>query len=153
MNSTLIKTIKGRTIMVQHDVSTPRPYDRINLIQGSKGIFRSYPARFALESEGGTHAWQDEKKLMDKYMHPLWRKLEKQAVGSGHGGMDFVMAWRAVYCLRNGEPLDQDVYDAAAWSSVTPLSEQSVAGRSKAMDVPDFTRGNWKNTPPLAIVS
>ena len=67
--------------------------------------------------------------------------------------MDFVMLWRIIYCLRNGLPLDQDVYDAAAWSSITPLSVESVAHRSKSMDIPDFTRGAWKSMKPLGIVS
>jgi hypothetical protein len=73
--------------------------------------------------------------------------------GGGHGGMDWLMWWRLIYCLRNGEPLDQDVYDAAAWSVIGPLSEQSIANRSASVDVPDFTRGVWKKTPPLPIVS
>ncbi len=74
-------------------------------------------------------------------------------VPGGHGGMDFVMLWRMVYCLRNGLPMDQDVYDAAAWSVVTPLSVESNAGRGKSVDFPDFTRGKWKRMRPLEIVS
>jgi hypothetical protein len=70
----------------------------------------------------------------------------------GHGGMDFIMLWRIVYCLRNGEPLDQDVYDAAAWTVVGPLSEISVANRGKTLDVPDFTRGHWRSMSPLGII-
>jgi hypothetical protein len=71
----------------------------------------------------------------------------------GHGGMDFVMLWRIIYCLRNGEPMDQDVYDAASWSVISPLSEKSVANRGQSVDIPDFTRGKWKTMKPLGIVS
>ena len=79
---------------------------------------------------------------MKKYEHPLWKKMGELATkGGGHGGMDWLMAWRMVDCLHRGEPLDQDVYDAAAWSSVGPLSEKSIAARSQSVDVPDFTRG------------
>jgi hypothetical protein len=70
----------------------------------------------------------------------------------GHGGMDFVMDWRLIYCLRNGEPLDESVYDAAAWSSIGPLSEVSVTNRGKSVDIPDFTRGMWEKVPPLPII-
>ena len=89
-----------------------------------------------------------------KYEHPLWKRVGEEAkVRGGHGGMDWVMLWRAIYCLRNGLPLDQDVYDAAAWSVISPLSEWSVAHRGQSVDVPDFTRGKWKTTEPLGIVS
>ena len=69
----------------------------------------------------------------------------------GHGGMDFMMDWRLIDCLRNGLPMDMDVYDAASWSAISPLSEWSVANRSAAIDIPDFTAGNWKNNQPHDI--
>ena len=155
LNTSLIHSLKGRTVMVQHDTSNPRPYSRINLISGTKGCFADYPPRLALEpnSEG----WLEGDKLKeinDKYRHPLWTRVgeEGKKVG-GHGGMDFVMDWRTIYCLRNGEPLDQDVYDGVTWSAVGPLSEWSVAHRSQTIDFPDFTRGEWEKTQPLGIVS
>jgi len=88
-----------------------------------------------------------------KYQHPLARTIGKIAkkVG-GHGGMDFIMDYRLIYCLKNGLPLDQDVYDAAAWSSIVPLSLKSVTQGSEPVDVPDFTRGKWKTNAPLGIV-
>ena len=91
--------------------------------------------------------------LQEKYEHPLSRTMGSIAkkVG-GHGGMDFIMDYRLIYCLKHGLPLDQDVYDAAAWSSVFPLSMASVAKNSRTVDVPDFTRGNWKANAPLGIV-
>lgn len=157
MNTTIIKTALGRSIMVQWDETTPRPYSRHNLIMGDRGTFADYPPRLALEGVTPvTHEWTEGdalEKIMQKYEHPLWKKMGQMAAkNGGHGGMDWLMAWRMVYCLRNGEPLDQDVYDAAAWSVVGPLSEQSVANRSKSLDVPDFTRGRWKTIKPLGIV-
>ena len=146
MNTSLIKTARGRTIMVQHDTTTPRPYTRHNLIQGTNGVYGQYPDRFALESEGEFHEWQhDMSGLQARYDHELWKRTEEgaEALG-GHGGMDYVMLWRTIYCLRNSLPLDQNVYDAAAWSVVIPLSEASNADRGNSKDFPDFTRGTWK---------
>ncbi|WP_440055111.1 Gfo/Idh/MocA family protein [Pseudoalteromonas sp. T1lg65] len=157
MNTTLIKTVKGRSIMVQHDTTTPRPYSRHNLIQGTNGVFAGFPNRIALEQGGSKsfHEWDyDMQNWYQKYDHPLWLKMGEEAQrNGGHGGMDFLMFWRMIYCLRNGEPLDQDVYDGAAWSVISPLSAQSVANRSESITVPDFTRGAWKTATPLGIVS
>lgn len=158
MVTTIIKTALGRSVMVQWDETSPRPYSRINLIQGTRGTFAGYPSRLALEGETpNTHSWVEGEALkpfQEKFEHPLWKKMGELAKsGGGHGGMDWLMLWRMVYCLRNGEPLDQDVYDAAAWSIIGPLSEKSIANRSASMDVPDFTRGRWKTTKPLGVVS
>ena len=149
MNTTLIKLTKGQTIMVQHDVSTPRSYSRIHLLQGSKGMARKYPSQQIVID----HKLQDLGLMEEKYKHPLSRTMGNIAkkVG-GHGGMDFIMDYRLIYSLKNGLPLDQDVYDAAAWSSVFPLSIESVAKKSRTVDVPDFTRGAWKTNKPLGIV-
>jgi len=158
INTTMIKTARGRSIMVQFNETSPRPYTRLNLIQGTKGTFAGYPARLVIEGETpGVHEWVEGDKLkpyLEKYEHPLWKKMGESAVAAGgHGGMDFLMLWRMVYCLRNGLPLDQDVYDAASWSVISPLSEKSIANRSNSVDVPDFTRGRWKTTAPLGIVT
>ncbi|WP_462153800.1 Gfo/Idh/MocA family protein [Pseudoalteromonas piscicida] len=157
MNTTMIKTIKGCSIMVQHDTTTPRPYSRHNLIQGTNGVFAGFPNRIALE-QGGTksfHEWDYEMDSWYKqYDHPLWTKMGEEAQrNGGHGGMDFLMFWRMIYCLRNGEALDQDVYDGAAWSVISPLSALSVANRSESLSIPDFTRGAWKTAKPLGIVT
>lgn len=158
LNTTIIKTALGRSIMVQWDETSPRPYSRLNLIQGTRGTFAGFPNRLVIEGETkNTHEWTEGDALnpfFDKYEHPLWKKMGEQAKqGGGHGGMDWLMLWRLVSCLRNGEPLDQDVYDAASWSAIGPLSERSLAKRSTSIDVPDFTRGRWRTTPPLGIVS
>ena len=156
MNTSVIKTAKGRTIMMQVDMSTPRPYSRINLIQGSKGCFRDYPPRLALAKTPGAHAgWLDDKefaKAREEHKHPLWKSVGEIAkkVG-GHGGMDFVMDLRWAYCLQNGLPLDMDVYDLASWSAIVPCSAESDRRGGVPVSIPDFTRGAWRNAKPQAI--
>ena len=149
MNTTVIKTYKGKTIMLQHDVSSTRPYSRIHLLSGTKGAAQKFPDP---ERVSFGHEWikEDElKALYDKYAPPIVRHIGAMAKNiGGHGGMDFIMDWRLIDCLRNGLPLDQDVYDAATWSSIIPLSQQSVASKSTSLDVPDFTRGAWKANKP-----
>ncbi len=143
MNTTLIKTAKGLTISLQHDTSTPRPYDRINLIQGTKGIFRGYPSRIMIEGQPEKHKFTDLAKYTEKYTHWLWKKLSGDAKNAGHGGMDFIMMWRLVQCFREGLVYDMDVYDGAAVSAPFPLSAESVAKGSMPVKIPDFTRGEW----------
>ena len=160
MNTTLIKTVNGKSIMVQHDVSSPRPYSRINLISGTRGIVRDFPFQCAFEDkcfDGKAHGWfsdADAAKIREKYMHPMWRDVSDMAkkVG-GHGGMDFIMDLRWAWCLQNGEPLDMDVYDLAATSCICELTETSVRNGSKPVSIPDFTRGNWRNVKPWGVVN
>jgi hypothetical protein len=160
MNTTLIKTVRGKSIMVQHDVSSPRPYSRINLISGTKGIVRDYPFQCTFEEkcfDGKAHNWFSEKQAEEvraKYMHPMWRDVSEMAkkVG-GHGGMDFIMDLRWAYCLQNGLPLDMDVYDLASTSCLCELTEKSVRSGSKPVSIPDFTRGNWRNVEPWGVVN
>lgn len=146
VNTSLVKTLKGRTIVLQHAVANPRPYDRINLVAGTKGIFRDYPPRLYLEGQAGGEHWAGLKAQKERFEDPLWRQLKKAASRSGHGGMDYVMSWRLVECLRKGLAPDLDVYDAAAWSAPAPLSEQSVAAGSAPAKFPDFTRGAFART-------
>ncbi|MEM7157846.1 MAG: Gfo/Idh/MocA family oxidoreductase [Myxococcota bacterium] len=159
INTTVIKTNGGRTIMVQHDTTTPRPYSRHNLIQGTKGVFGGFPNRIAIErpeegKDASYHRWDGNMEpWYQQYDHPLWTRMGTEAErNGGHGGMDFLMFWRTISCLRNGEPLDQDVYDAAAWSVLVPLTAESVANRSRSVDVPDFTRGEFVDRTPLPVV-
>ena len=158
MNSTLIKTALGKSLLVQHDVSSPRPYSRIQLLTGTKGAICDYPYRVVFEDNpgSGAHKWYDEKKADEirmKYRHPLWKTVGELAkrVG-GHGGMDFIMDARWSYCLRMGLPLDMDVYDLAATSCLCELTEKSADSKSRAYEIPDFTRGGWRTNPPLGIV-
>jgi predicted dehydrogenase len=153
--TSLIRTRAGQTVVLTHDTNTARPYSRDFTIQGSKGIVEKYPeARVYLDRRSPQDEWEDLiEKYADQYEHPLWRALEQRAEGSGHGGMDFVQTYRLIYCLRNGQPLDIDVYDGAALCAVSELSERSIAQRSKTMDFPDFTRGQWINRAPLGVVT
>ncbi len=155
MNTSVIKTVKGKTIMLQHDVSTPRPYSRTHQLNGTKGMARKYPEPACISSLSNADDWMNAaqmKELEEKYTLPIVKHVGELAkkIG-GHGGMDFIMDWRLIDNLRNGLPLDQDVYDAALWSSIAPLSEQSVANQSRSMDVPDFTRGAWKTNNPVNL--
>jgi hypothetical protein len=148
-NVSLIRTVKGRVIELEHNVSSPQPYDRINLIAGTRGIFRDYPARVYIDG-----APKEEFTSLDpykaKYEHPLWTKMGEIAKDlGGHGGMDFIMAYRLIECMKNGTAPDIDVYDAAAWSAPGPLSEASVAAGSMPQKVPDFTRGRWSSRKPV----
>jgi predicted dehydrogenase len=144
LNSSLIKTAKGRTILLQHDVSNPRPYSRLNALQGTKGVFEDYPARIYVEGQAGGERFGAIDGWKKEYEDPLWTKLGEAARTSGHGGMDYIMAWRLVQCLREGLVPDIDVYDSAAWSAPYPLSEISVSKGSTPVKFPDFTRGNWQ---------
>ena len=169
MNTSIIKTAKGRTIMMQFDTSTPRPYSRINLVQGTKGCFYDYPLRITFGPHAGGpnfkdpneawrgkgHEWFDEKRLAEvkrEYMHPLYKAAGEVAkkVG-GHGGMDFMMDLRWAYCLQNGLPLDMDVYDLASWSAIVPCSAESDRKGGLPVEIPDFTRGAWKTAKPVSI--
>jgi predicted dehydrogenase len=152
VNTSLIKTARGRTIMVQHCTNLPRPYSRINLVQGTKGLFSGYPHRLYIEGRGRNDQWVDAATLRNEFEHPLWKEIAAQAEGAGHGGMDFIEDYRLIKCLREGLPLDMTVYDAAALSAVVDLSVRSVARSGQPIAVPDFTRGRWKSTPPLPIV-
>jgi hypothetical protein len=143
MNTSIIRTVKGRTILLQHDVVNPRPYSRLNMIEGPMGLFADYPARVFLDGQEDEE-WQKLEAFRDKYQHPLWKTNGEMARKTGgHGGMDFIMNFRLMDCLKRGLPPDIDVYDAAAWSSPTPLSETSVAQNGAPQKFPDFTRRKW----------
>lgn len=146
INTTLIKTYKGKTILLQHDVSSPRPYSRLYTLSGTNGFVQKYP-KHSLAIEPNAHISLSSNQidsLMLKYQPSVLKNIKEKAkeVG-GHGGMDFIMDYRLIYCLRNGIPLDQDVYDAAEWSSIIELSKKSVDSGSLPIEIPDFTRGNW----------
>ncbi len=163
--TTMIRTSAGKTVLLQHNVYTPRPYDRLYQVVGSKGYASKYPIKgYAFEPEQlagavvdyenlSTHKFVPaavRKELAERYKHPILREVEEKArqVG-GHGGMDFIMDYRLIYCLRNGLPLDQDVYDAAEWSCIGELSAASIENGSKPVAIPDFTRGRWQKLDGL----
>jgi hypothetical protein len=154
VNSSLIRTKKGRTIIVTHNCDSPRPYSRVDVLQGTKGIVSGYPEELVyVEGQSKqAHTWDKAEEWYAKYEHPLWKNHGATAKGAGHGGMDYLEDYRLIQCLLKGEPTDSNVYDAAAISSVCALSEMSVANRSKPVDFPDFTRGRWQTNKPWAIV-
>ncbi|HQZ26323.1 MAG TPA: glycosyl hydrolase, partial [Flavobacterium sp.] len=157
---TMIRTEKGKTIQIQHDVTSPRPYSRMYQISGTKGFANKYPVEgYALNSKSigsdiasnhenlTAHSFVTEEMknaLMKKYKNPIVIDIEEKAkqVG-GHGGMDFIMDYRLFYCLQKGLPLDMDVYDLAEWSCLGPLTEISLDNNSAPVEIPDFTRGGW----------
>ena len=151
MNTTLVRTAKGRTIMIQHDVSSPRPYSRIHLLSGTKAFAQKWPKT---QIAFGHEVVSEEKmqELYETYSPEIVTRIGEMAkkVG-GHGGMDFLMDWSLINSLRNGLPMDMNCYDAALWSCITPLSIKSIANRSDSVDVPDFTRGNWKTNTPVSL--
>ena len=152
VNVSLIRTARGKTIYVSHDTNLPRPYSRINLVQGTRGLFQGYPDRVYIEGRSPEHRWEESKAYLAQYDHPLWTDLTAKSEGAGHGGMDYLEDYRLIKCLREGLPMDMTVYDAAALSAVVHLSQQSNAKRSAAVDFPDFTRGRWQTMAPLGIV-
>jgi len=147
INSSNIMTASGSTILLQHDVSSPRPYSRLHVVSGTKAFAQKYPlpAKIATGHEGFIDD-QTFKALEEKYTPGIVKKIGDMAkLVGGHGGMDYIMDWRLIDCLRNGLPVDMDVYDAASWSVIGPLSEWSIANGSQPIKVPDFTMGRWKN--------
>ena len=158
--STLIRTTKGKTMLIQHNVLTPRPYSRMYQIVGSDGYASKYPVHqllFRTDQLKGKESADYQNlnahspmpdslcaAMLKKYLPPFVKELEEKAkkVG-GHGGMDFIMDYRLVYCLQHGLPLDMDVYDMAEWCCLGPLTRLSLENGSAPVAVPDFTRGAW----------
>ncbi|MFC1537775.1 Gfo/Idh/MocA family protein, partial [Gemmatimonadota bacterium] len=151
VNTSLIRTMNGATITLIHDCDTPRPYSRVNLVQGTSGIFQGYPDRIYIEGRSKPHTWEQADSYKEEFDHPLWKTVGETAGDKGHGGMDYLEDYRLIQALRTGAYPDMDVYDAAAWSAVTGLSERSVANRSLPVDFPDFTRGQWKTNQPIFV--
>ena len=164
--NTLVKTEHGQTIEIQHNVYTPRPYNRLYQLTGTMGFANKYPItgftfmpgqipsevlpKDAKINPHGFVSKEIKDAVLEAYKHPIHQEIEEKAkqVG-GHGGMDFVMDYRLVYCLQNGLPLDQDVYDAAEWSCIGELSAVSAEHNSMPVAVPDFTRGDWNKVQGL----
>ncbi|MBR2946315.1 MAG: Gfo/Idh/MocA family oxidoreductase [Bacteroidaceae bacterium] len=157
--TTLMRTAKGKVIEIQHNVMTPQPYNRLFKLTGTKGYATKYPTpEYALSGEvlQGTGApkvdnisahgfmnAEQKKALEKKYYHPILAKYVEKGRDLGHGGMDFVMDSRLVYCLQNGLPLDMDVYDMAEWCCLAELGALSMDNNCAAVSFPDFTRGHW----------
>ncbi len=152
INTCLIKTKNGRTIICKHDTQAPRPYSRDFLVQGTKGIVRKYPAeQIHIEGRSPAHTWEELEAYQKEFEHPVWTTLREKAKGAGHGGMDFIEDYRLIQALRKGVQPDFDVYDSVLWSSIIPLSEKSVANNGQPVKFPDFTRGAWATRRPLGV--
>ncbi len=152
--TTQINTARGETILVTHDTNLPRPYSLNFEVQGVKGIadFDKHTRRIYIEGISRSHKWDNMENWLDKYDHPLWKKYGEYAAGSGHGGMDFFVIQAFVESVKRKISPPLDVYDAAAWSAITPLSEQSLAEGNAAQYFPDFTRGRWIKRKPIFAI-
>lgn len=152
VNTSLIRTARGRTITLYYDCATPRPYDLILRVQGTQGIYMGTTDGIYLEGVSPQeHAYEPFAPYQEKFPHPLWARLEAEAVkNGGHGGGDYITMWEFVQAVREKRQPQQDVYDAAAWSVIVPLSVESVAKGSAPVKFPDFTNGAWETRAPIA---
>ncbi|HOZ49272.1 MAG TPA: Gfo/Idh/MocA family oxidoreductase [Candidatus Hydrogenedentes bacterium] len=154
VNTCLIRTANGRTVTLYFDMCTPRPYDLILRLQGTKGIHMGWQSdQIYLEGVSPqAHTYEPFAPYMQRYAHPLWTALQEEAAkNGGHGGSDYITVYDFIKAVRTKTTPPQDVYDAATWSAVLPLSIQSVAQESATIDFPDFTSGQWETRPPLPI--
>ncbi len=153
INVTLIKTHNGPTVTLYHDTQTPRPYDLIFRVQGTEGIYSGTLDKIYIDGQSPEeHTWEDIDEYAKKYDHPMWKTLGPVAQNFGHGGGDFMEIHQFIKAVRNKTQTPQTVYDAATWSVISPLTEESVANGSAPIEFPDFTRGRWMNTPPIEIM-
>ena len=147
--TTTLRCENGETILLQHDTSLPRPYSLGFRVQGTRGLWMDVNKSIHIEGRSAEHEWDDAQKYFDQYDHPLWRKYGQQAAGAGHGGMDWFVIHAFIEALKAGDPMPIDIYDAVAWSAITPLSEQSIAEGYRTLEFPDFTEGQWKHRKPI----
>ncbi|MEY4274312.1 MAG: 2-hydroxy-4-carboxymuconate semialdehyde hemiacetal dehydrogenase [Bacteroidota bacterium] len=147
---TMIKCYNGETILITHDTNLPRPYSLGFRVQGTKGIWMDDNKSIYLEGVSAKqHRWEDFKTYQEKYDHPLWKAHAADAENAGHGGIDYFVLRAFIESIKNKVAPPIDVYDAAAWSAISPLSEESIAKGSAPIQIPDFTRGKWKTNQPI----
>ena len=148
--TTVIKCANGQTIMLSHDTNSPRPYSLNFRVQGTKGIWMKDNKSIHIEGRSPeSHRWEKDEPYLKEYDHPLWKRFEQQAAGSGHGGMDFFIVRAFVEALKDDQSPVIDVYDAVSMSVIVPLSEKSIKSNSASIQIPDFTRGKWKDNMPI----
>lgn len=147
--TTSIGCANGETILLQHDTNLPRPYSLGFRVQGTNGLWMDVAKGIHVEGQSKAHQWDDAKAWLDKYDHPLWQRWSKEASGSGHGGMDFYVVHMFIESVKNKTATQMDVYDAAAWSAITPLSEISIEKGNQTVEFPDFTGGKWMYRKPV----
>jgi hypothetical protein len=153
INTTLLRTANGFTVTLYYNLLSPRPYDLILRLQGDKGIYLDTTNSISLEQPGKpADQWESFAAYQQKYAHPLWQGLAADAAKTaGHEGAEYLMFHDFLKSVRQKAPAPQNVYDAATWSAVVPLSIESVAHHSKPVEFPDFTRGKWKKNPPIPV--
>ena len=148
--TTVIKCANGQTIMLSHDTNSPRPYSLNFRVQGTKGIWMKDNKSIYIEGRSPeSHRWEKDEPYLKEYDHPLWKRFEQQAAGSGHGGMDFFIVRAFVEALKDDQSPVIDVYDTVSMSVIVPLSEKSIKSNSASIQIPDFTRGKWKDNMPI----
>ena len=148
--TTVIKCANGQTIMLSHDTNSPRPYSLNFRVQGTKGIWMKDNKSIYIEGRSPeSHRWEKDEQYLKEYYHPHWKRFEQQAAGSGHGGMDFFIVRAFVEALKDDQSPVIDVYDAVSMSVIVPLSEKSIKSNSASIQIPDFTRGKWKDNMPI----
>lgn len=153
--TTQIQTANGETIVLTHDTSSPRPYNLGFRVQGTNGIWIDNHAGepeaglIYFEGKSPQHTWENSRKYMEEYDHPLWKRFSKDAEGAGHGGMDFFVDNAFIECIKRNAEFSLDVYDMATWYSITPLSEKSIAEGGTLQQIPDFTNGKWQTRKPI----
>lgn len=146
--TTSIVTNNGETIIVHHDTNLPRPYSLGFRVQGTRGLWMDVNKSIYVEGQSPHHRWEDAGPWLQRYDHPLWKRYEQRATGAGHGGMDFFLLHSFVEHAKRNEAPPFDVYDAATWMAITPLSEQSIASGGQPVTFPDFTTGRWMHRKP-----
>lgn len=147
--TTSIGCANGETILLQHDTSLPRPYSLGFRVQGTNGLWMDVNKSIHIEGQSKAHQWDEAKAWLDKYDHPLWKRWSQEAQGSGHGGMDFYVIHMFIESVKKKVAPQMDVYDAAAWSAITPLSETSIDKGNETVEFPDFTGGQWMYRKPV----
>ena len=147
--TTTLACANGETIVLQHDTSLPRPYSLGFRVQGTKGLWMDLNQSLHIEGLSPPHRWEAAKPYLDRFDHPLWKRHAGAAATAGHGGMDFFVVHAFVEALKAGAPMPIDIFDAVAWSAITPLSEHSVAEGFKTLPFPDFTAGQWQTRQPI----
>jgi len=154
--NTQLQCANGETILLTHDVSSPRPYNLGFRVQGTEGLWQDFGSGgntqghiYFQKEMNHSHKWDDTQKWLAEHDHPLWKKYGTQAEGAGHGGMDFFVDHAFIECIKRGTPFPMDVYDYATWYAITPLSEKSIIEGGALQNIPDFTRGKWKTTKQI----
>ncbi len=144
--TSMIKCAGGQTVIITHDTNSPRPYSLGFRVQGTNGLWNNDGNLIYIEGKSTFNTWENDDKWFLRYDHPLWKLLEERAKGTGHDGIDYIMMYDFLESVKNNTPPPFDVYDAATWMSISPLSEMSITSGGNLVEFPDFTNGKWKNS-------